>query len=80
MRREQPLVQARPVIIAVEVRVLEREVREGMRAVNDDFDAALAPHLAYALYGKYLPGEIRDVAKCITRVRGVIARSKIWKR
>ena len=54
--------QARAVVVAVEIRVLERKVREGVRAVDDHFDAALAAHLADSLDREYLPGEIGDVA------------------
>ena len=41
-RREEPLVQARPVVVALEVVALEREVGEGVRAVDEHLDAALA--------------------------------------
>ena len=61
VRREQPLMQARSIVVTVQVGVLEREVSECVRAVDDDFDAALASHLADSLDRKYLPGEVGDV-------------------
>ena len=36
-RRQQPLMQRRAVVIAVEILVQERKLREGMRAIDDDF-------------------------------------------
>ncbi len=54
--------QARPVVVAVEVVALEREVGKGMRPVHDDLDAPLAPHSADLAYREDLPGEVGDVA------------------
>src|SRR5215471_2793698 len=62
-RRAQPLVQARAVIIALEIAKLEWEVRRSMRAVDDCHDAALARHVAQALNWEELPGQVGDVAE-----------------
>ena len=59
--RKQPFVQAGAVIIAVEVFVFKGEMRKGMGAVNDDFDAAFAPHLADAFDRKDLPGALKEM-------------------
>src|SRR5882724_2718146 len=59
--RKQPLMQARPVVVAIKIGVLEREVRKRVRAVDDDFDAALASHLADSFDRENLPGEVGDV-------------------
>ena len=48
VRREQPLVQARAVVVALEIAQLEREVRERVRAVDDGQDAALPRQSATA--------------------------------
>ena len=61
--REQPLVQARAVVVAAEVARLEREVREGVRAVDDRLDAAAPGFVADLLHREDLPGEVRDVAE-----------------
>ena len=60
-RREEPLVEARAVVVAFEVVALERKVREGMRAVDEDLDAALARHPDDLADGQDLPGQVRDV-------------------
>ena len=61
VRREQPFMQARAVIIAIQIRMLEWKMRERVRAVHYDFDSALAAQTAYSLYGKYLPRQVSDV-------------------
>ena len=63
VRREQPLVQAGAVVVAVEVGELEGEVREGVRAVDDHLDArARAPSGTISLHREDLAGEVGDVA------------------
>ena len=66
------------VVVAVEVGVLEVEVREGVRAVDDDRDAVLAAEVARcAATGRTWPVRLIDVARsgsCF--VRAVIAASK----
>ena len=63
-RRQQPLVQAGAVVVALEVAQLEREVREGVRAVDDGLDAARrAPACAMSAHREDLPGQVRDVAE-----------------
>ena len=61
-RREQPLVQRRAVEIALEVRHLEREMRKGVRAVDDRLDVPRARHARDIAHGKELPRQVRDVA------------------
>ncbi len=61
-RRQQPLVQARAVVVALEIGEREREMRERMCAVDDRLDAALAGHPADVADREDLPGEVRDVA------------------
>src|SRR5207253_10015578 len=62
-RREQPLVQADAVVVALEIADLEGEVRDRVRAVDDARDAARAREPAQPLHWEQLPGEIRDVAE-----------------
>src|SRR2546423_720064 len=54
--------QARAVVIAIELIAREREMRVGMRAVHDHFDPSGASHLADPLYRKDLARKIRDMA------------------
>src|SRR5262249_14392369 len=61
-RRQQPLMQRRAVVIAVEILMEERKLREGMRAVDDDLDPARASELANLLDGKDLASPVGDVA------------------
>src|SRR5262245_58073590 len=62
-RRQQPLVQRRAVVVALEIAQREREVREGVRAVDDGLDAAAARHPRDVADREQLPGEVRDVAE-----------------
>ena len=61
-RRQQPLVQAGAVVVALEIGQREREVRERMRAIDDRLDAARPGHSTDVAHGEDLPGEIGDVA------------------
>ena len=63
VRRQQPLVQARAVVIHLEVAQLEREVRNRVRAVDDGEDAALAREPREPLHREQLPAEVRDVTE-----------------
>ena len=60
--RQQPLVQRGAEVVAVQIGVLEGELREGMRAIHNHLDAALASHLADLLHREDLAGAIGDVA------------------
>ena len=61
-RRQQPLVQAGAVVVALEIAQREREVAVGVRAVDDGADAAGAGHPADRLDREDLPGQVGDVA------------------
>ena len=61
-RRGQPLVQGRPVVVAVEIVALEREMAIGVRPIHDHFDAARAAQLRDPLHRKDLARQVRDVA------------------
>ena len=73
-RREQPLVQAGAVVVALEVAQLEREVRERVRAVDDRLDAARPRHARRSrCTGKSCPVRFVMWQKWSTFVCGVIA-------
>src|SRR5262245_28841538 len=63
VRREQPLVQARAVIVAIKIGVFVGEVRESMRAVNNRLDAARARHPADVFDRIDLPAQVGDVTE-----------------
>ena len=54
--------QARAVVVAVQIGVLECKVPEGMCPVHDDLDSAPPPQLDNRLDGENLPVDVRDVA------------------
>ena len=54
--------QARTVVIAIQVGVLEREVRERMRTIHDDLDAAGAGHVDDLADGEDLTRQVGHVA------------------
>jgi hypothetical protein len=56
-------VQARAVVVHLEVAQLEREVRHRVRAVDDGDDAAGAGHARQVLHREDLAGEVGDVAE-----------------
>src|SRR4051812_16025421 len=60
-RREQPLVKTRPVVIGSELVTREREMRERMRAVDENFDSARLREVDELPDRHYLPSEIRNV-------------------
>ena len=62
-RREQPLVQAGAVDVALEVAEREGEVRECVGAVHDRADAARARGAADVPHREDLAGQVRDVAE-----------------
>src|SRR5262245_36500646 len=62
-RRQQPFVQTRAVIVAVQIDVVVLEMREGMRAIHYRLDAARARQLADALDRIDLPAQVGDVAE-----------------
>ena len=62
-RREQPLVQRRAVVVALEIAQLEREMRERVRAVDDRLNGAAARHPRDLAHGKQLTREVRHVAQ-----------------
>ena len=61
-RRREPLVQARPVVIAIQLVAREREMRVRVRSIYDHFNTARSAQLADLLHREDLPGEVRDVA------------------
>src|SRR5262249_15393390 len=61
-RGQQPLMERRAVVIAVEILVKERKLREGMRAVDDDLYPPRARQLANLLDGEDLARSVGDVA------------------
>src|SRR5262249_45017562 len=63
VRRQQPLVQTRPVIVAIQVGVFVREMREGMSAINDRLNAARSRQLADAFDRIDLPAQVGDVTE-----------------
>ena len=69
-RREQPLVQARAVVVAAQIADLERELRERMRAVDNCLDPAPPRLVADLLHRKDLPREVGDVAEVQDLRRG----------
>ena len=72
--REQPLVEARAVVVAAEVACLEGKVCERVRPIHDGLDSTFPRLVADALHGKDLPREVGDVAEvqdlCCRRQRG----------
>ena len=60
-RRREPLVEARAVVVAVQLVTGKREMRVGVRPVHDHLDAARPAQLADLLHGKDLPRQVRDV-------------------
>ena len=62
MRSEQPLVQARRVVVAVQIGAGSGEVREGVRAVDDHGDAARAVPARPPRAPEDLPREVDHVA------------------
>ena len=59
------------VVIAVKVRMLERELGVGVGAVHNHLNAALAGHLANLLNREDLAGQVGDVADVnYLRLRG----------
>src|SRR5262249_9105800 len=63
VRRQQPFVQARAVIVAIQIGVFVWEMRESVRAVDYRLDAARARHLADAFDRINLPAQVGDVAE-----------------
>ena len=61
-RCREPLVEARAVVIAVEVALREREMGVRMRAIHDYFDPPRTAQLRDLLHREDLAREIRDVA------------------
>ena len=62
-RRQQPLVQAGPVVVHLEVAELVREMRGRMRAIDDRGDAARTRHARDVLHREDLPRQVGDVAE-----------------
>src|SRR2546425_1968188 len=62
-RREQPLVERGPVVVDLEIAQLEREMREGVRAVDDRLNPAAARHARDVAHREELSGEVRDVTE-----------------
>src|SRR5262249_53797998 len=63
VRRQQPLVQARAVVVAIQIVVFIGEMREGVRAVDNRLDAARARQLADAVGRINLPAPVGDVTE-----------------
>src|SRR5262245_38448534 len=63
VRRAQPFVQARAVVIAIQILMAVWKMSERMRAVDDRLDATCARHPANLFDRKNLSGEIRDMAE-----------------
>ena len=61
--REQPLVQARAVHVALEVGQREREVREGVRSVHDRPDPPRSCRATDVIDREDLTRQVRDVAE-----------------
>src|SRR6266581_8000762 len=59
--REKPLVQARSVIITLEIVALEWKVCERVRAIHEHFDSEWTRQLDDLTHRHYLSGEIGDV-------------------
>src|SRR5581483_3222340 len=57
-RRVQPFVQTRSKVVAIEIRLLEIELRKRMRAIDNRFDTVTPRHLADGFDRSDLPGEI----------------------
>ncbi len=63
MGGHEPLVEARPEVVAAEVVPLEGEVREGLSAIDDGLHVPLARHVADPLHREDLTRPVRDVAE-----------------
>ena len=74
-RRQQPLVQAGAVVVALEIADGEREVGEGVRAVDDGAMPRARAIRQIARTGKICPVRFVMWQKWITFVRGVIGGS-----
>src|SRR5262245_21435077 len=73
VRRQQPLVQTRAVVVAIQIVVFIGEMREGVRAVDNRLEAASARQLADAFDRINLPAQVGDV----TEMYDACARSDI---
>src|SRR5262249_26865044 len=63
VRGQQPLVQARAVVVAIQIVVFIGEMREGVRAVDNRLEAASARQLADAFDRINLPAQVCDVTE-----------------
>src|SRR5687768_7390709 len=60
-RRQQPFVEARPVVVGAEIIALEWEMRERVSPIDQNFDSARPREIDELANRHDLAGEIRDV-------------------